>query len=73
MPQRGVIKKLVQDRGFGFISREQGGDIFFHHSAVVDGSFDDLQEQQPVEYEVEAEDSTRLRGKGARASSVRPL
>ena len=48
----GNIKKLVTDRGFGFITHEQG-DIFFHCSAVVDSSFEDLHEGQTVEYQVE--------------------
>ena len=68
MPQ-GVIKKLVADRGFGFISAE-GGDIFFHHSSVVDNGFDDLQEGQAVQYEVEQGGSSR--GKGPRAIGVTP-
>jgi CspA family cold shock protein len=71
MPQ-GVIKKLVPDRGFGFISGE-GGDVFFHHSVVLDGGFDNLQDGQAVEYELEQEGSgSRGRGKGPRASSVKP-
>jgi len=67
MPQ-GTIKKLVQDRGFGFIS---GGDaeVFFHHTSVADEGFDNLQVNQAVEYEVEEGDG---RGKGPRASSVKP-
>ena len=69
MPQ-GVIKKLVQDRGFGFISGDRG-DVFFHHSTVTDGVFDELQEGQPVEYEMEEDDASRNRGKGPRASSVK--
>jgi len=70
MPQ-GVIKKIVPDRGFGFISAN-GGDIFFHHSAVADGSFDDLQEGEAVDYELEEEGgSPRGRGKGPRAASVK--
>ena len=48
MPE-GNIKKLT-DKGFGFIEGEQG-DIFFHHSALVDASFDSLQEGQRVEYQ----------------------
>lgn len=51
MPQ-GTIKKLVKDRGFGFISQDQG-DIFFHCTAVVGTSFEDLQEGQAVDYQVE--------------------
>ncbi|MBN2475360.1 MAG: cold shock domain-containing protein [Pirellulales bacterium] len=69
MPQ-GVIKKLVADRGFGFISAD-GSDIFFHHSSVKDNGFDDLQEGQTVEYELEEESGgSRGRGKGPRAASV---
>jgi len=67
MPQ-GVIKKLVSDRGFGFISGE-GTEVFFHHSVVADEGFDDLQEKQTVEFEIDEEDT---RGKGPRASSVKP-
>jgi CspA family cold shock protein len=66
----GTIKKLVKDRGFGFISMGQGqGDVFFHVSSVDEGVFDALQEGQPVEYEI-VEDGGR--GKGPRAGNVRP-
>ncbi len=69
MPQ-GTIKKLVKDRGFGFISTTSGkGDVFFHVSAVADGAFDALQEGQSVEFEI-VEDGGR--GKGPRAGNVRP-
>ena len=72
MPQ-GVIKKLVSDRGFGFISGERQ-DVFFHHSSVVDGGFDSLQIGQSVEYEVEGDAGGGSRqGRGPRAASVRPL
>ena len=46
----GTIKKLVSDRGFGFISQADGTEIFFHRSKVV-GSFDTLSEGQKVTYE----------------------
>ncbi len=69
MPQ-GTIKKIVADRGFGFLSGE-GGDVFFHHSSVEDAGFDDLQEGQVVEYEVQQEGDGG-RGKGPRASLVKP-
>ena len=73
MPQ-GVIKRLVSDRGFGFISAGRQ-DIFFHHSSVADNGFESLQEGQAVEYEVEAEgeSSSRRSGKGPRAVSVKPV
>jgi CspA family cold shock protein len=64
MPQ-GKIKRLVADRGFGFIDANQGEDLFFHHSAVEGVTFEDLQEGQEVEFEIG-------RGpKGVRAESVR--
>jgi CspA family cold shock protein len=69
MPQ-GVIKKLVQDRGFGFIGGEHG-DVFFHHSTVSDQGFDDLQIGQKVQYELQTEGG-RGQDKGPRASSVTP-
>ncbi len=49
MPQ-GTIKKLVTDKGFGFIAGD-GGDIFFHHSALAGISIEELQEGQTVEYD----------------------
>ncbi len=50
MPQ-GKVKRLVSDRGFGFIEGEQGDDLFFHHSAFQ-GAIEELREGQMVEYEV---------------------
>src|SRR5260221_12444604 len=71
MPQ-GTIKKLVKDRGFGFISTNSGkGDVFFHVSAVADGAFDALQEGQSVEFEI-VEDGGGGRGKGPRGGNGRP-
>ena len=68
MPQ-GTIKKIVADRGFGFLAGE-GGDVFFHHSSVEDAGFDSLQEGQVVEYELQEGDGGR--GKGPKASMVKP-
>lgn len=65
----GKIKKLVHDKGFGFIQTETGQDVFFHHSTVANQGFDDLTEGQQVEYEVEQGQSG---GKGPRAASVTP-
>lgn len=65
MPQ-GKIKKVVADKGFGFIGGERG-DLFFHHSALEGTSIEDLQVGQVVEYE-------EGRGpKGPRAENVRPV
>ncbi len=60
---QGVIKKLISDKGFGFIEGERG-ELFFHHSAIQGASFETLREGQSVEY-------TEGRGpKGPRAESV---
>jgi CspA family cold shock protein len=69
MPQ-GKIKKLVQDKGFGFIQTDSGEDVFFHHSTVANQGYDDLTEGQAVEFTVEQGQSPK--GKGPRAASVTP-
>lgn len=67
MPQ-GAIKKLVSEKGFGFIAGDGGqGDMFFHHSSVLDAQFEDLQVGQQVEFEVGSGP------KGPRAENVRPV
>lgn len=62
----GKIKKLVGDRGFGFISDSDGREVFFHQSSLVDAKFSDLTEGQDVEFEVEKSE------KGPRAVNVKP-
>jgi len=61
----GTIKKLVRDRGFGFISDTDGRELFFHQSGLIDTKFDALNEEQTVTFEVEKSD------KGPRAIDVR--
>ena len=61
---RGVIKKLVRDRGFGFVRAEDGQEIFFHSSALPEGSFDTLSEGDELEFQVEQGD------KGPRAAQM---
>ena len=48
--QQGAIKKVVVDKGFGFID-SQPSDMFFHHSVVEGCQFEDLREGQLVEFE----------------------
>jgi CspA family cold shock protein len=73
MPQ-GTIKRLVRDRGFGFISGARD-DVFFHSSAVRDLRFEDLVEGQVVDYEVESGGRSQGggggKGKGPRATMVK--
>lgn len=65
--QRGTIKKLVSDKGFGFIAAgERGKDLFFHVSALQEATFESLFEGQEIEYEQE------VGPKGPRASVVKP-
>jgi len=49
----GRIKRIVSDRGFGFINDTDGREIFFHQSSVVDAKFSDLSQNQQVEFDVE--------------------
>ena len=63
MPQ-GKIKKVVSDKGFGFIEGDRG-DLFFHHSEVQGVTFEELREGQLVGYEV------GQGPKGPRATAVR--
>lgn len=61
---KGTIKTLIRNRGFGFISAEDGREIFFHRSGFVKGDFDALNEGDAVEFEVEKGD------KGPRATNI---
>lgn len=62
---KGKIKKLIRERGFGFISDTDGREVFFHQSSLIDVKFDGLSEEQEVEFEVEKSP------KGPRAVNVR--
>jgi CspA family cold shock protein len=64
MATTGQIKRLVRDRGFGFIRPEGASeDIFFHSSAIQGAMFDDLNDGQNVEFDTEPDprDSRRSR------------
>jgi CspA family cold shock protein len=49
---KGTIKRLVTDRGFGFIGTAVGTDIFFHRSDLQGVNYSSLREGQQVEFEV---------------------
>ncbi len=49
----GKIKKIVRERGFGFINDTDGREVFFHQSSIIDTQFDALKEDQGVEFEIE--------------------
>ncbi len=48
----GTIKRLVSDKGFGFILASDGTEYFFHNSACTGTRFDELREGQAVTFDV---------------------
>ena len=56
---KGTIKRLIKDRGFGFIKIEQGKDLFFHRNQLQGVAYHSLREGQQVEFEVEKGPSGR--------------
>jgi len=52
MKVRGKVKWFNDSKGYGFISREDGPDVFVHHSAIQGEGFRSLEEGQEVEFEV---------------------
>ena len=61
----GTVKRLVRDKGFGFIGTDRGVEYFFHRSACAGNMFDELQEGQSVSFDVGEGP------KGPRAENVR--
>ncbi len=65
--ETGTVKWFNDAKGFGFISRDSGDDVFVHFSAITGGGFRSLQENQRVEFSVEQGP------KGLKAVDVQPL
>ncbi len=64
---RGRVKWFNNDKGFGFIEREDGDDVFVHFTAIQGTGFKSLEEGQQVEFEI-------VEGpKGPQAEKVIPL
>jgi CspA family cold shock protein len=64
---RGRIKKLVRDRGFGFVRGDDGKEVFFHRSGLGASDYDSLSEGDVVEYVVQEGP------RGPRAENVRAV
>ena len=63
----GTVKWFNASKGYGFIAREGGPDVFVHFSAIQGSGFKSLEEGQRVEFNVEQGQ------KGLQASNVTPL
>ena len=63
---QGTIKRVIRDRGFGFIRSTDGQEVFFHRSSLQQLNFDGLKEGEQVDFEMENSE------KGPRATTVRP-
>ena len=63
----GTVKWFNGSKGYGFISREGGDDVFVHYSAIQMGGFKTLEEGQRVEFSVEQG------AKGLQATNVVPV
>ncbi len=63
----GTVKFFNEQKGYGFISREQGDDVFVHFSAIQGTGFKTLVEGQKVEFDVAPGK------KGEEAQNVRPV
>ena len=48
----GVVKWFNAEKGYGFISREGGADVFVHHSAIQGDGFKTLEEGESVSFEI---------------------
>ncbi|HZK44389.1 MAG TPA: cold-shock protein [Syntrophomonadaceae bacterium] len=63
----GTVKWFNSEKGYGFIEREDGDDVFVHFSAIQSDSYKTLQEGQKVQFEIESGD------RGPQAANVIPL
>ena len=64
MMSRGKVKWFNDAKGFGFIEREGGADVFVHYSAIQSDGFKTLKQGQDVEFEIKDGD------KGLQAANV---
>lgn len=49
---KGTVKWFNNAKGYGFIGRDSGADVFVHYSAITSDGYKSLQEGDPVEFEI---------------------
>ncbi len=52
MKEQGTVKWFNNEKGYGFISRNSGDDVFVHHTAIQGSGFKSLNEGDKIEFEV---------------------
>ncbi len=52
MKEQGTVKWFNNEKGYGFISRSSGSDVFVHHTAIQGSGFKSLNEGDSIEFEV---------------------
>ena len=50
--EQGIVKWFNGSKGYGFIERDSGGDVFVHFNAIIGDGYKNLEEGQRVEFEV---------------------
>jgi len=53
MKEQGTVKWFNNEKGYGFISRNSGSDVFVHHTGIQGSGFKSLNEGDSIEFEVE--------------------